>query len=498
MFNWFKKSQQAPTIQQRNGLFSTDAEIREPSRFDRAKSLAKSIQRNAKQDVDNTVGMDEWDEAFENKITSTDVVPHTQFNWYASQGFIGWQTCAIMAQNWLINKACTMPARDAIRHGYELSINGGDDVDPAIIEFIKKRDKKFALKKHCIELVRMGRIFGIRIAMFMVKSEDPRYYEKPFNIDGVTAGSYIGITQIDPYWVSPELDHKSASDPSSKHFYEPTWWRINGKRVHRSHLVIFRNGEVPDILKPSYLYGGIPVPQLIAERVYAAEKTANEAPQLAMSKRTTVIKLDVEKALANEAQFKSQMNWWAATRDSYGAKIVGMDDELQQFDTALSDFDSLIMTQYQLVASAAGVPATKLLGTSPKGFDSAGQQEQDSYHEELETIQENDMATLIERHHELLMRSEIIPKFGRVFEIVITWNSVDSPSAKEAAEINHIKAQTGNALVQSGAIDGHDERERLIKDKDSGYNGMVMEELPLPDIQEEEEFNEFNNEKQGI
>jgi len=37
-----------------------------------------------------------------------------------------------------------------------------------------------------------------------------------------------------------------------------------------------------------YMYGGIPVSQRIMERVYAAERTANEGPLLAMSKRTNV------------------------------------------------------------------------------------------------------------------------------------------------------------------------------------------------------------------
>ena len=29
--------------------------------------------------------------------------------WYATQGFIGAQLCGIIAQNWLVNKACAMP-----------------------------------------------------------------------------------------------------------------------------------------------------------------------------------------------------------------------------------------------------------------------------------------------------------------------------------------------------------------------------------------------------
>jgi len=410
-------------------------------------------------------------------------LPWAQFAWYCNQGFIGWQVCGLLSQHWLVDKACTMPARDAMRHGFELTINEGvkdsgeqgDEPDPQIAEilaFIKKKDKEYGIRQNAVEFVRFNRIFGIRIALPIIETNDMSYYEKPFNPDGVKPGTYKGMSQIDPYWITPELDMEAASNPASIHFYEPTWWRINGQRVHRTHLIIIRNGQVPDILKPTYLYGGIPVPQKIAERVYAAERTANEAPQLALTKRTTIFKMDIAQALANFTEFQQKMEFFAQTRDNYGVKAIGLDDEAEQFDTTLTDVDSVIMTQYQIVAAAAGVPSTKLLGTSPKGFDATGEFETDSYHEELETIQMNDMQPLIERHHLLLMKSEVIPKFKKEFEIEIAWNPVDTPGAKEIAEINLIKAQTDESLVNAGALDTLDVRKRLIEDKMSGYNGL--------------------------
>ena len=289
-------------------------------------------------------------------------LPFTQLAWYAAQGFVGYQICAIIAQHWLVEKACTMPARDAARNGYDLTFNDGDDVDPKLIDKIKKADKKYRVKQNCVELVRFNRIFGIRIALPIIETNDESFYQNPFNIDGVKKGSYKGISQIDPYWITPELDFQSGANPAAIHFYEPTWWRINGRRIHRSHLIVLRNGQVADILKPSYLYGGVSIPQKIAERVYAAERTANEAPMLAMTKRTTFMKMDVTQAIANQQAFDAKMQWFANTRDNYGVKVGGLDDEMEQFDTALSEFDNTIMTQYQIVSAIAEVPFTKLIG----------------------------------------------------------------------------------------------------------------------------------------
>ena len=475
MFNWFKKKSITPTIAKNDGYFSTDIDFRRSNRHELSQQLLKTFQQPLPEKPADGTAMDGWDDGYSSKQSFNvgGIVPTTQIGWYASWGFIGYQAAALISQHWLVDKACTMPARDAMRHGYELAVNDGSEVGPEILSEIKRMDKKFSIRREAVEFVRKGRIFGVRIALFNIRSSDPEYYEKPFNIDGITKGSYRGITQVDPYWIAPILDGQSASNPAYEHFYEPTWWMINGKKYHRSHLIIFRNGDLPDVLKPSYIYGGIPVPQKIAERIYAAERTANEAPMLALSKRTTVMYLDVEAALANQATFDAKMIEWTRLRDNYGVKVVGNAEKLEQFDTSLSELDAVIMTQYQLVAAAAGVPATKLLGTSPKGFDSAGQQEQDSYHEELETIQSNDMSALIERHHEILMRSHICPKFKiKPFEIELAWSPVDSPNAKEQAEINKIKADTAAVLSGVGAIDGEDERQRITSDKDSGYNGL--------------------------
>ena len=413
-------------------------------------------------------------------------IPQQQVFWYASQSFIGFQLCAMLSQQWLIKKCCLMPAKDAVRNGYEITVNDGTDVAPEVLDAIRKKDVEYRLNYNLIQLVDRGRVFGIRVALFHVESDDPEYYYKPFNPDGVMPGSYKGISQIDPYWVTPQLDTEAAGAPGSIHFYEPTWWNIAGKEVHRSHLIIFRTEEVPDIIKPTYIYAGVSIPQKIYERVYAAERTANEAPLLALTKRTDVVKADLSQALANEPGFTARIQNWVFNRDNYGIKIIGEDEEMQQFDTSLADLDAVIMTQYQLVAAAANIPAVKLLGTAPKGFNATGEYEEANYHEELEAIQTHDLTPLIERHHLLLIRSEIAPKFGiEPFTTSVAWKPLDAMTGKELAELNRLKAETGRILSESGAIDGYDERERIISDPESGYTGLVVEEVPdNPEVNE--------------
>ena len=402
-------------------------------------------------------------------------VPEVLQEWYTSQGFIGHQACALIAQHWLVDKACSMAAHDAVRNGWELK-REGKELDPKTAKTIRELDKKFNLKSNLAELTRYKNIFGIRVALFKVDSDDPDYYEKPFNIDGITKGSYKGISQVDPYWMTPQMTSASTSDPSAIHFYDPEYWVISGKKYHRSHLIICRGPQPADILKPTYIFGGIPLTQRIYERVYAAERTANEAPLLAMNKRTNALHVDMEKAIANESKFVERLLFWTKHRDNHGVKVLGKDEVMEQFDTSLADFDAVIMNQYQLVAAIAKTPATKLLGTSPKGFNATGEFEMVSYHEELESIQEHDYDPMLERHYLIAGRSLGLENF----EVEVIWNSVDSVTAKERADLNYVKAQTDEIYANLGATSPDEVRNRVRDDRHSGYN--LSEELA------EEEF----------
>lgn len=499
MFGWFKKQavepakRKEPMVTSRadkyNGFFSTHNELADSYTVDDWNVAVKAFARSFQVPIDKMEVITTGEDGKEVKIAMDDYNPQlsmiktqntmygylspTLMAWYGSQGFIGYQTCALIAQHWLVDKAITMPARDAMRHWYEITINDGKNVNPKVVDYIRKRDKDFRVKQHAKEFIRKGRLFGIRIALFKVESADPLYYEKPFNIDGVTPNSYKGIVQVDPYWITPLLDSAAAMNPASGHFYEPTWWVISGKKYHRTHLIIMRNGgDLPDILKPTYLYGGISVPQKIAERVYAAERTANEGPMLAMSKRMTVMNVDITEAMANLQAFSQRMLNWMGLQNNFGVKIVGEDEKVEQFDTALGDVDTVTMTQYQLVSACADVPSTKLIGTSPKGFGASGDYESESYHEFCESLQEDYGTPMVERHHELLMKSEITPKFKLNVTIIAAWKPIDTPTAEEQSDINLKKAQTDQALIAGGVIEGSDARNRIINDPDSGYTGI--------------------------
>ena len=443
------------------------------------------VSQSIAKDVSQVGTMDSINTTIQKPFGGLSIVNNKQLDYFAKQSFIGFQTCSIIAQHWLVNKGVTIPAKDAIRKGYELTFNSGVEVSPEDKKKIRDLDKKYKIKKNLVEFVKMGRVFGIRVAIIKVKSTDPTYYENPFNIDAVSKGSYEGISQVDPYWVTPFLTSENVTDPSAINFYEPTYWIINGVKYHHTHLVIMRTDEVSDILKPSYFYAGISYPQKVMTRVYSAEQTANEAPLLAQTKRTNIFKTNLNAFATNLSGLSEKINNQTLMQDNYGKMLIGKDDEVTSLDTSLADLDTVIMTQYQIVAAELNIPITKLMGTTLKGF-SSGESEQDSYIEELENIQDYDMTPLLERHYECVIKSELQKEY--TFEIV--WNGLKVLSDLDKATIRQNNSNTDMNYINSGVLSPDSVRQKLIEDKDSGYNGLDLEDDFIQE--EDDEENQIN------
>lgn len=406
-------------------------------------------------------------------------VPPLLSSWYARQGFIGYQQCASMSQHWLINKACEAPAKDAYRNGWSISFSFGDEElsEDEIKEFDDDKEKH-RLQLQLIKFSKMNRVFGIRVAFYKFRTNDPRFYEEPFDIEKVEAGSYLGIVQVDPYWCYPEFESENLADPTSIDFYEPDFWRIGGLLVHKSHLCITRYSEVSDIMKPAYYYGGIPLPQLLYERAYCADASANELLELLKTKRMNVEKIDLMAAAANPARFHARNEASVKFRNNYGKHFINHGDDYTQHETSLADVVPATKISYTLCAAISGVPATRLLEEQPTGLGATGAYDTRNYAQLCKTIQTGEGSELLVGHYLRYIRSQT----GKTpHNLRIIWNPVDDPTSKEIAEIRTMNAAYYNTLQQTGAVGAAEIAASLNADKDSGFNDLDVEFLEETD-----------------
>lgn len=422
-----------------------------------------------------------------------DVINDTVWAHYGHDTYIGWSACAVLAQNPIIHLACLIPAEDAIASGYNFTYadhadadkDGDGQPDNDFLTALKKATERMRINEACTKLTYNKRVFGTGIAIPVIYDKQGKPYDmsRPFNADGLKGVNYKGFKVIDPYWLTPQFEKDATTDPMNPRFMQPTWYRMpDGRSVHYTWFIKVDNAEVADILKPTYYYGGMPITQMIYKRVWCADRTANEAPLLAMSKRMLVVDANVQQLIKNKSYVYKLMKVITKCRTNFGVFFKSPTSNIQQIDTSLTDFEECMFSQYQLVASLAQIPATKLLQTPPKGFNSTGEFEWKIYAQLLETVQACDFRPLIEKHIEILTASK-----GKKHVVTVTFNAVDAPSEKERAEIESMKSNTRANYVQNGIVTPEEVRDVMRNDEEGEFSSIAKEN---PDLSHQQEIEE--------
>lgn len=403
---------------------------------------------------------------------------------FFTEWFIGYQACALLAQNAYIKKICEIPAQDAISVDYKLhyrdtDTDKDDTTDKAeeqeILAAMKyDSDKNYNIKDVCRRANVNKKIFGQCIVIPTFNVDMTKAMEEPYSPKAIKKGSYTGMQIVEPFWVTYDLTLDQVSRPDKKGFYEPEYYHINGgPKIHKSWVRKLINGTVSDILKPTYFYGGIPLTQQVYSRVYCAEKVANEAPKLALSKRLLVVDGNINNMIASPGTAEETLNGLSTIRDNYGFMLKNPGDQVQQIDTALADFDALIMTQFQLVAAIGEMPVTKLMKTQLKGLANSGDYEMKDYAQSLTAIQEGDYNYIMDFHNTLYCLS----KYGKDLNVDVIWNPIDTPTEVEMAQIEQTQAQTDATYVGAGIISPEEIRTMLKDNDDSRFRNISDEPL---------------------
>ena len=409
-----------------------------------------------------------------------------QMDYFASQSFIGWEACAIMSQNWFINAGCRILAEDGVKNGYEITTNDGDGLSPEVIADFKVIDKAMNLKAAMINFDAKSKLFGTCMVIFQVKSDDPKYYQKPFNMDSVTPGSYLGMSQVDATWVLPIPSRKSMSEFSDQRFNRPTWYQVGGEIYHYSHLAVINYVEPPTVMAPAYLYGGIPLSQMVMSRLYNAEACANEGPKLLATKRTTFLKTSLKNAFANNGVFQRTWESFSALRNNFSVQPIGEEDSVDMNDTSLTDVTEVIENNFILACAIMRVTPSSMVKFSGKKGGIGNESDKDERQDANEVAKAQDkMSVLLERHHDYAMKSIIEPKHGVQPNIEHVWNPIDTPTAKELAETDKLKAETRSIYHDVGALSSEEIAKAIAIENPlaiTDTNKKVIEDLNKDEI----------------
>jgi uncharacterized protein len=187
-------------------------------------------------------------------------------------------------------------------------------------------------------------------------------------------GSLTAIRTVEPVWVWP-ISYDSIN-PLSGQWYRPETWFCMNQEVHKTRLLTFISREVPDLLKPAYMFGGQSLTQLMMPVVENWLSTREAVGKIVKRYTQDVISLNLAEAInsGNADKFVKRVRLFAATKNNSG--VLAIDKETESFQNVSMPLGSLDLLQAQAqehMSSLSRIPGIKLLGIQPAGLNATSE-----------------------------------------------------------------------------------------------------------------------------
>lgn len=299
----------------------------------------------------------------------------------------------------------------------------------------------------------------------------------------IAKGSFTRLQPIEPVWAYPTT--YNAQNPLKEDWYNPQVWFVMGKEIHRSRLPTFIGHPVPDLLKPSYSFGGVSLSQLAKPYVDIWLQTRESVAALIHSFSVMVLTTDLSTLLqpGNAGGLLARAALFNALRDNQGLFVINKDSEdFKNVSASLAGLHELQAQSQEHMMSVVRIPAVKFTGISPSGLNASSEGEIQVYDDTIAGYQNRFFRPNLTK----LVNFEQMSLWGEVDpEITIVFNPLRELTEKEKGEKQKADADRDQVFADVGAIAPAEIRKRIIDDPELPYAGLDPDDVP--DLAEEEE-----------
>ena len=413
---------------------------------------------------------------------------------YGGEGiaFFGWPVLSELAQRAEYRRMVSTLAQEMTRKWVRLTASGGDKGDK--LARLSAEMKRFRLQDVFRKLAEHDGYFGCAHLLFDTGDQSPAEMSTPLTPtpEKLPRGGLKGIRAVEPVWCYP--GQYNATNPLAPDFYKPEFWYVQGRQVHRTRLLTLVSREVPDMLRPAYMFGGISLTQLAKPYVDCWLRTRSSVGDLLESFTVWVLKTNLQGTLSGTSdgeELYQRADLFNNVKSSRGLMVLDKEtEELSNVAVSLGGLHELQAQSQEHMASVDGMPLVKLLGITPSGLNATAEPELRSWHERVRSQQEHLFNDPLTRALELLQ----VHLFGEVDpDIGFEWEPLAEVDESQRATVRKTEADTASVLINAGVISPDEERARLANEEGSAYGHLDLNreiEPPSDDEDGEEDGDE--------
>jgi phage-related protein (TIGR01555 family) len=346
--------------------------------------------------------------------------------------------------DWLMRKIVDIPPLDMTRawRAWQTDKNN--------IEALEKEERRLHLKAKVKRALILSRLWGGGAIVIGNGDRDTMQPLKP----GTAKGSLRYLNVYSRYQLTAGNE---TTDPESLWCGQPEKYTLTttGKPLdlHPSRVVAFVGQKQPEgsFVSGGDWFWGDPIMQSVEGALKNAGMAQDGFAALIDEASVDVLKVPGLTSLASTEEYETRMLRRLAAagmgKSTWRKLVIDGEEEWNQHQVTWAGMPDMITSYLQIVAGAADIPITRLLGQSPKGLQSTGDGEERDYKDMIAARQEELVQPALDRIDELLIPSAL---GSTPSDVWWSFNSLDRLSPKDAAEIESKRATTVKTYADTG------------------------------------------------
>jgi len=321
--------------------------------------------------------------------------------------------------------------------------------DQGQIEGLEALEKRLGVQTKLNQALKWADLYGGAVLI----PDLPGNSSSPLREEALNGWNMRFLTVLHRWEISPEGRIRNPLDPD---YGKPERWRVpvtNGAQLvlHPSRVILI-NGRASG--QTTNEIWGKSIWEHMADSIMASDGAAAVLDALLKEAKIDVIGVQnfMDDMSTAETEAKHLRRWQLVAQMKSIANVTLIDGE-DEWNTKTVNWSGLpdVVTQLlTIMAGAADIPVTRLLGTSAKGLNATGEGDLRNYYDGIKAKQDLSISPQLAPLDDILIRSALGERPDNVW---YDWRPLWQPDEKTQWETEKLRTETFNIALGTGAVD---------------------------------------------
>lgn len=367
---------------------------------------------------------------------------------------VPWYTY-LYKSDWVAAKIVDVPANDATRAWRQWQ------TDADKITKLENEENRLRVRDTVRRALKSARMHG-GSAIIIHDGTPADQMDQPFDPKKVKRGGLQALIVVGRNELKPELKGEAGYVNEPGHHYQmPELWNyqpvksrgIQERQVHHSRIVFIPATDAIAGDTTEEWWWTDSVLCSVEDDIHNARKARESAAHLVKNANNDVLSIDNLSGKLGSSDGEAAVVKYGGlinrTKSSMNMTIIDKNDDYSREAYSFTGLTDTVLMEHQLLAAAADMPITRMLGTSPGGMNATGEHDMGNYRNMLGGIQESILSPAMAELDIAVIRSALgsAPK-----ALWYEWRTPDLRSEKEKVENAEKRAKTFETWTRTGVV----------------------------------------------